>query len=125
MSVESRIIIGHTINITYDLRQDDFRKCDAFVSKYPELDEYNYRWNEKEKKVLMIADGMNGSYLRLVHVDKIIDGGNTGDEDWIDLPKPALPSREVAEKLAAMYKEYTGRELTEKDIHYAMWTQWS
>ena len=125
MSVESRIIIGHTINITYDLRQDDFRKCDAFVSKYPELDEYNYRWDEKEKKVLMIADGMNGSYLRLVHVDKIIDGGNTGDEDWIDLPKPALPSREVAEKLAAMYKEYTGRELTEKDIHYAMWTQWS
>lgn len=124
MSVESRIIIGHTINITYDLRQDDFRKCDAFVSKYPELDEYNYRWNEKEKKVLMIADGMNGSYLRLVHVDKIIDGGNTGDEDWVDLPKPALPSREVAEKLAAMYKEYTGRELTEKDIHYAMWTQW-
>lgn len=124
MSVESRIIIGHTINITYDLRQDDFRKCDAFVSKYPELDEYNYRWDEKEKKVLMIADGMNGSYLRLVHVDKIIDGGNTGDEDWVDLPKPALPSREVAEKLAARYKEYTGRELTEKDIHYAMWTQW-
>jgi hypothetical protein len=124
MSVESRIIVGHTINITYDLRQDDFRKCDAFISKYPELDEYNYRWNEKEKKVLMIADGMNGDYLRLVHVDKIIDGGNTGDEDWVDLPKPALPSREVAEKLAALYKEYTGRELTEKDIHYAMWTQW-
>jgi hypothetical protein len=124
MSVESRIIVGHTINITYDLRQDDFRKCDAFISKYPELDEYNYRWNEKEKKVLMIADGMNGSYLRLVHVDKIIDGGNTGDEDWIDLPKPALPSREVAEQLAAVYKEYTGRDLTEKDIAYAMWTQW-
>jgi hypothetical protein len=124
MSVESRIIIGHTINITYALEQDDFRKCDAFTSKYPELDEYNYRWNEKEKKVLMIADGMNGDYLRLVHVDKIIDGGNTGDEDWVDLPKPALPSREVAEKLATMYKEYTGQELTEKDIHYAMWTQW-
>jgi hypothetical protein len=124
MSVESRIIVGHTINITYDLRQDDFRKCDAFISKYPELDEYTYPWSSKEKQILMIADGMNGSYLRLVHVDKIIDGGNTGDEDWIDLPKPALPSREVAERLASLYKEYTGRELTEKDIHYAMWTQW-
>ncbi len=124
MSVDSRIIIGHTINITYDLRQDDFRKCDAFISKYPELDEYTYPWSSKEKQILMIADGMNGSYLRLVHVDKIIDGGNTGDEDWVDLPKPALPSREVAERLASLYKEYTGRELTEKDIHYAMWTQW-
>jgi hypothetical protein len=124
MSVESRIIVGHTINITYALTQDDFEKSDAFISKYPELDEYNYRWNEKEKKVLMIADGMNGDYLRLVHVDKIIDGGNTGDEDWVDLPKPALPSKEVAERMAALYKEYTGRELTEKDIHYAMWTQW-
>lgn len=124
MSVESRIIVGHTINITYALTQDDFEKSDAFISKYPELDEYNYRWNEKEKKVLMIADGMNGDYLRLVHVDKIIDGGNTSDEDWVDLPKPALPSREVAERMAALYKEYTGRELTEKDIHYAMWTQW-
>lgn len=125
MSVDSRIIVGHTINITYALEQNDFRKYDAFISKYPELDEYNYREDEKENKVLMIADGVNGDYLRLVHVDRILDGGNTGDEDWIDIPKPALPSREVAEKLAAMYEEYTGKELTEKDIHYAMWTQWS
>ena len=124
MSTESRIIVGHTINIAYDLEYEDFRKVDSFISKHPELDESNYPYYSKEKKVLMIADGMNGSYLRLVHVDKIIDGGNTGDEDWVDLPKPALPSREVAEQMAAVYKEYTGRELTEKDIVYAMWTQW-
>ena len=124
MSTESRIIVGHTINIDYDLDYEDFRKIDSFTSLHPELDESNYPYYGKEKKVLMIADGMNGSYLRLVHVDKIIDGGNTGDEDWVDLPKPALPSREVAEQMAAVYKEYTRRELTEKDIVYAMWTQW-
>ena len=124
MSVESRIIVGHTINIAYDLEYEDFRKVDSFISKHPELDEDRYRYDDKEKRVLMIADGMSGSYLRLVHVDKIIRDGNTGDEDWVDLPKPALPSREVAEQMAAVYKEYTGKELTEKDIVYAMWTQW-
>jgi hypothetical protein len=124
MSVDSRIIIGHTINITYGLGCDDFRKVDSFISKHPELDESNYSKFNREKRVLLIADGMNGDYLRLVHVDRILEGGNTGDEDWIDIPKPALPSMEVAEQLAAMYKEYTGRDLTEKDIAYAMWTQW-
>ena len=124
MSVESRIIVGHTINIAYDLEYEDFRKVDSFISKHPELDEDRYRYDDKEKRVLMIADGMSGSYLRLVHVDKIIRDGNTGDEDWVDLPKPALPSREVAEQMAAVYKEYTGKDLTEKDIAYAMWTQW-
>ena len=124
MSVDSRIIVGHTINLAYDLGHEDFRKCDAFISKHPELDEDRYRYDDKEKRVLMIADGMSGSYLRLVHVDKIIRDGNTGDEDWVDLPKPALPSMEVAEQMATVYKEYTGRELTEKDIVYAMWTQW-
>ena len=124
MSVESRIIVGHTINIAYDLEYEDFRKVDSFISKHPELDEDRYRYDDREKRVLMIADGMSGSYLRLVHVDKIIRDGNTGDEDWVDLPKPALPSMEVAEQMAAVYKEYTGRELTEKDIVYAMWTQW-
>jgi hypothetical protein len=124
MSVESRIIVGHTINLAYDLEYDDFRKVDSFISKHPELDEDRYRYDDKEKRVLMIADGMSGSYLRLVHVDKIIRDGNTGDEDWVDLPKPALPSREVAEQMATVYKEYTGKDLTEKDIVYAMWTQW-
>ena len=124
MSVDSRIIVGHTINLAYDLEYEDFRKVDSFISKHPELDEDRYRYDDREKRVLMIADGMSGSYLRLVHVDKIIRDGNTGDEDWVDLPKPALPSREVAEQMAAVYKEYTGRELTEKDIVYAMWTQW-
>ena len=124
MSVDSRIIVGHTINIAYDLEYEDFRKVDSFISKHPELDEDRYRYDDKEKRVLMIADGMSGSYLRLVHVDKIIRDGNTGDEDWVDLPKPALPSREVAEQMAAVYKEYTGKDLTEKDIAYAMWTQW-
>ena len=124
MSVESRIIVGHTINIAYDLEHEDFRKIDSFISKHPELDESNHPYYDKEKKVFMIADGMNGDYLRLVHVDKIIRDGNTGDEDWVDLPKPALPSREVAEQMAAVYKEYTGKDLTEKDIAYAMWTQW-
>lgn len=125
MSTSSRIIIGFTINLAYDLNHTDFRKCDAFIEKYPELDENSYSWDSRTGKLVMIADGMNGSYLRLVYIDRILWDGNTGDEDWVDLPKPALPSFEVAEKMAALYKEYTGKELTEKDIHYAMWTQWS
>ena len=50
MSVDSRIIVGHTINIAYDLEHEDFRKVDSFISKHPELDEDRYRYDDKEKR---------------------------------------------------------------------------
>ena len=125
MSVECRVIIGHTVEIARDLSHEDFEKCEAFTDKYPELDEYNYHRDDMEGKLLLISDGMSGDFLRFVIVDKYIDGGCLGDgNEFFELAKPALPSRELAEKLAVLYEEYTGKPLTESDIKYALWSQW-
>ena len=125
MSVDSRIIVGHTVEVAKDLTHEDFKKYHAFTEKYPELDEYEYHRDEREGKLLLIADGMSGGFLRFVIIDKYIDGGCLGDSnEFFELTKPALPSREIAEKLAVLYEEYTGKPLTESDIKYALWSQW-
>lgn len=125
MSVECRVIIGHTIELARDLSHEDFKKCHAFIDKYPELDEYNYHRDNMEGKLLLIGDGMSGDFLRFVIVDKYIDGGCLGDNnEFFELAKPALPSIEITERLAALYEEYTGKPLTESDIKYALWSQW-
>lgn len=125
MSVECKVIIGHTVELARDLSHEDFEKCEDFIDKYPELDEYNYHRSDREGKLLLIGDGMSGDFLRFVIVDKYIDGGCIGDgNEFFELAKPALPSMEITEKLAALYEEYTGKPLTESDIKYALWSQW-
>ena len=81
--------------------------------------------NEKEGKLLLICDGMNGQFLRLVKVDKFVDGGSLGDtNEFVELPMPGQYDPELLDKIKQLYFEYTGKPLEDKDIKYAMWTQW-
>ena len=123
MSVESRILVGLTLELERDL--DGFEKCHALEEKYPELDEYNYHIEDREGKLLLIYDGMNSEFARLIKVDKYIDGGNMGDvNEFMELPMPGQFNPEVTNKMAALYEEYTGKPLDPKDYKYAMWSQW-
>lgn len=126
MSVECRVLTGLTIEFTRDLNHEDFRKCHAFTDKYPELDEYNYGRGEREGKLLLIGDGMNGDFLRLIKVDKIIDEGNLGEtNEFIELPAPNSSfNPELIEKMSKLYEEYTGKPPALADFKYAMWSQW-
>ena len=125
MSVECRMFIGLTLEFAKDLKYEDFRKCEEFTKKHPELDEYEYSENEKEGKLLLIGDGMNGQFLRLIKVDKLIEGGSMGDaNEFVELPMPGRFNPEVTNKMAALYEEYTRKPLNPKDYKYAMWSQW-
>ena len=87
MSVECRIFVGLTLELDRDL--DGFEKCHALEEKYPELDMYNYGSGQREGKLLLIYDGMNGDFARLIKVDKIIDEGSLGeDNEFIQLNMP-------------------------------------
>lgn len=37
MSVSSRVYVGLTVEFASNLRHEDFRKCEDFIKKYPEL----------------------------------------------------------------------------------------
>ena len=124
MSVDCRIVVGLTLEFARDLSHADFRKCEEFTRKHPELDEYGYRYDEKEGKLLLIGDGMSGDFLRLVKVDRIIEGGSLGDaNEFFELKMPAdyLDLSQMSE----LYKEYTGEYPKNSDFKYAMWSQWS
>ena len=120
MSVDCRIVVGLTLNIPGKI---DWDKVEEFTHKYPELDEYKYRSDEREGKLLLIGDGMNGSFLRLVQVDRIIE--ELEEFDFIGLPMHHSYNTELINKMAALYEEYTGTKPTSKDFKYAIWSQWS
>lgn len=123
MSVSSRILIGLTLEFDRDI---DFSKVDEFTHKHPELDEYEYDYDEKEGKLLLIGDGMNGDFLRLIKVDKLIEDGNLGeDTDFVELPTPGQFNPDLINQMSKLYEEYVGTPPTTSDFKYAMWCQWS
>ena len=123
MSVDCRIVVGLTLEFACNLTHEDFEKCHAFTDKHPELDEYEYRFDEKEGKLLLIADGMNGDFLRLVKVDRIIE--ELEDFDFVSLPMNNNPNPDLINQMSDLYEEYTGTKPNPADFKYAMWTQWS
>lgn len=124
MSVESRVLVGLTIELERDI--DDFKKLHDFEEKYPELDEYNYGRGDREGKLLLIYDGMNGDFVRLIKADKIIDEGSLGDaNEFFELAAPPTCfDQALISEMSALYEEYTGKPATLSDFKYAMWSQW-
>ena len=120
MSVDCRIVVGLTLDFPGKI---DWDKVGDFTNKYPGLDEYEYRSDEREGKLLLIGDGMNGDFLRLVKVDRIIE--ELEDFDFVSLPIQEKFSPELIDRMSALYEEYTGAKPNPADFRYAMWTQWS
>ena len=123
MSTCSRILVGLTLEFDRDI---DFEKVDEFTNKYPELDEYDYHFDDKEGRLLLISDGMDGEFLRLIKVDKLIEDGSLGDcNEFFELPVPAAGfNKELIDKMSDLYEEYTGERPKPSDFKYAMWSQW-
>lgn len=125
MSVECRIYVGLTLEVARDLKHEDFRRAERITERHPELDEYNYHYDDKEGKLLLIGDGMNGDFLRLIKVDKVIEGGSLGDSnEFIELPAPGKFNPDLITQMSDIYEEYTDSRPASTDFKYAMWSQW-
>ena len=125
MSVECRLYVGLTLEVARDLKHSDFRRAEAITTRHPELDEYNYHYDDREGKLLLIGDGMNGDFLRLIRVDKIIEGGSLGDSnEFIELPMPGKFNPDLITQMSDIYEEYTDSRPASTDFKYAMWNQW-
>lgn len=126
MSTRSRLFIGLTIELGTNLSPVDFKKLHAIEKKYPELDEYNHEPKDREGKLLLIYDGMNSQFARLILVDKYIEGGNLGySNEMIELASPKnMFNPEIISKMSDVYEEYTGHEPTLAEFKYALWSQW-
>ena len=129
MSCSCRILTGLTLEIQRDLKAADFAKWHEFEEQRPELNEYNYDnlgYNNLEGKLLLIGDGMNGDFLRLIMVDKLKEDatlGPTNEFYELNMPEGVL-SQELISKMSEIYKEYTGKHPKNSDFKYAMWSQW-
>lgn len=130
MSVECRIVVGVTIDLyETELSHEDFDMIHKFIEAHPELDEYNYRYDEREGKPLLIYDGMSSDFARLVWPDKVIEPGMLGDgNEFIEsyIPSP-MSDPDIGTKIATLtelYEEFTGEPCGRERVKYAMWSQW-
>lgn len=109
MSVDCSLYIGYTVNLKEDLSGDDFN----FFEKF---DEYN-RFNCEGKAVLLV-DGMNGHYARIIFVDKKIDD-IWECNDYYKLRKGNIPD-EVYNEMNKLYKAMYEKELDKDLIEYGL-----
>ena len=115
MSVSSEQYIGYTVNLKTDLKSEDFDFFGDFTTKYEEYDQY-----KGKGKVLLIVDGMCGTYARLIFIDKCLQESWSEDEDYIVLRSSPVPE-EVYSELNKPYKILYGKDLDRDLIEYALW----
>lgn len=116
MSVSSEQYIGYTVTLKTDLKHEDFDFFDDFTSKHNEYDYYRGKG-----KVLLIVDGMSGTYARLVYIRNCIKDCWANDEDYIHLEKNNLIPDVVYDELNKPYKLMYGKDLDKDLIEYALW----
>lgn len=109
MSVDCSLYIGYTVNLKEDLSGDDF----DFFEKFDEYNRFNC-----EGKVVLLVDGMNGHYARIVFVDKKIDDIWECDK-YIKLRCEAIPD-DIYNQLNKAYMDMYGKELDKNLIEYAL-----
>lgn len=115
MSVSCEAYVGYTVTLKTDLRSEDFEFFDEFLESHGEYNQYDCKG-----KVLLVTDGMNGDYARLVFVDEHIKESWVEGNDYYPLRSVILPDN-VYEELNKAYKAMYEKELDRKTVEYALW----
>ena len=118
MSVRCEAFIGYTVTLKTNLKSDDWELIEEFEEKHNEYDFYNYR--EREGKVLLVVDGMNGLYARFVYVDEHIEECWIDGKDYFPLRSQSVPN-DIYEKINKAYRDMYGKDLDKGLIEYALW----
>lgn len=126
MSVDCRVYVGLTLEFARDLTSKDFDKARELTEKHPELDMYEYHNDDIEGKLLLIGDGMNGDFLRLIQVDVFSDDSCLGEgNEFRELAAPVhVFNKDLIEKMSDIYEEYHDHRPALTDFRYAIWSQW-
>lgn len=122
MSVSCEMYVGYTINIKENLTHDDFEKYEEFTRNYPEYDERSN--SEKVNKVILIDDGMNGLYARLIFVELHVPECWVEGNDYHILNNNQIPE-EVLNALKLAYQRLCQKELDINQIEYSLWYHFS
>ena len=119
MSVDCEAYIGYTVTLDTNLDSDDFEFFNNFIEAHGEYNQYDCKG-----KVLLVADGMNGEYARLVFVDEHIKECWIEGKDYFSLKSPPV-SDNVYEELNKAYRAMYDMDLDRNAVEYALWFQFS
>ena len=105
-------------------------ECDMYVGftveLYNRLDyEFIDKFNDVDRNIQIIDDGMNGDYTRLIYIDKHIKDVESFEQDYIKLKQPDFAvCDDIISKLKERYKEISPKPLEDDEIEYALWFHW-
>lgn len=119
MSVSCEAYVGYTVTLKLALKSEDYEFFDEFIEKHSEYNLIDCKGN-----VLLVVDGMCGSYARLVFVDEHIMDSWNDDKDYYSLRKSPVPD-DVYNALNKAYVAMYGKTLNADTIEYALWFHYS
>ena len=124
MSVSCEQYIGYTLTVKTKLTHADFEMLHAFLDEHPEYDSYN-----KDNKLVLVIDGMNGCYARFIYIDKRSNIEFSDNEGTDFLTMPVTEVRPVVyDMMNKAYQQLLCDETVQLDsklIGYAIWLHYS
>lgn len=105
-------------------------ECDMYigftVELYDKLDyEFIDKFNDIDRNVQIIQDGMNEDYTRLIYIDEHITEMESAERSYIKLRQPdSAVYEDIIYKLKERYKEISPEPLENDEIEYALWFHW-
>lgn len=115
MSVDCEAYIGYMVTLATDLDSGAFE----FFNEFSELhDEYNLY--DCVGNVVLVVDGMCGSYARFVFVDEHIEDCWISGKDYFPLKNHGEIPENVYEELNKAYMALYGTRLDRDQIEYAL-----
>ena len=123
MSVSCEQYIGYTLTVKTRLTHADFEMLHAFLDEHPEYDSYN-----KDNKLVLVIDGMNGSYARFIYIDKrsSIEYSDESSDYLAMAVHDVRPA--VYDAMNTAYQQLLNDETKQLDsslIGYAIWLHYS
>lgn len=119
MSIRCEQFIGYTVEVKNKLTHTDFDKYHDFIEKHPEYNKI------KSKATALVADGMNGEYIRLIYINEHSEVPPDDDYTDITVAEGVLPTINIVRQLSLAYELFTNEELNTDDIKYRLWYHWS
>ena len=110
MSVDCELYVGYTVNLKNNLDYEDFVFFENGLNEYKKFD--------CEGKAILLVDGMNGNYAKIIFVDKKICDIWACD-DYYKLQNGNIPD-EVYNEMNKLYTAIYGQELDKRLIEYGL-----
>lgn len=118
MSTSCKGYIGYTVNLKENLSSEDFEFFENVITEHSEYNQF-----ECQGKTLLVVDGFNGEYARLIFVEEKIEDCWIECKDYFKLHCTEI-SDDIYKELNTAYNVIYRENLDRSKIEYSVWFEY-